>query len=61
VRLETGKQAIVINELLESLLDSEKLPEVKLKELVGHTPIQVTTGILIGILDAVAMYYLFFR
>ena len=61
VRLETGKQAMIINEILESLLDSEKLPEVKLKELVGHTPIQVTAGILIGILDAVAMHYLIFR
>ena len=61
VRLETGKQAIVINELLESLLDTEKRPEVKLKEFVGHTPIQVITGILIGVLDAVALYYLFFR
>jgi len=60
VRLETGKQAIVINEIVESLLDANKLPEVKLKEFVGHTPIQVTIGILIGILNAAAMYYLLF-
>jgi len=60
VRLETGKQAIVINEILESLLDVQKKPEVKLKEFVGHTPIQVLTGILIGIINAAAMYYLVF-
>jgi len=60
VRLETGKQAIVINEIVESLLDREKQPEVKLKEFVGHTPIQVIIGILIGILNAAAIYYLFF-
>jgi len=57
VRLETGKQAIVINELVASLLDTKKLPEIKLKEFVGHTPIQVIAGILIGILNAVALYY----
>ena len=60
VRLETGKQAIVINEILGSLLDVQKKPEVKLKEFVGHTPIQVLTGILIGIINAAAMYYLVF-
>ncbi len=60
VRLETGKQAIVINEIVNSLLDTEKRPEVKLKELVGHTPIQVAAGILIGIANAALMYYLVF-
>ena len=60
VRLETGKQAIVINEIVESLLDREKQPEVKLKEFVGHTPIQVIIGILIGVLNAIALYYLCF-
>ena len=34
------------------------LPEVKLKEFVGHTPIQVMAGILIGIADAVLLYLL---
>ena len=60
VRLETGKQAIVINEIVESLLDMEKQPEVKLKEFVGHTPIQVIAGILIGIMNAFIMYYFVF-
>jgi len=63
VRLETGKQAVVLNELIQSfsVFASEKLPEVKLKEFVGHTPVQVTAGILIGIANAVGMYYLWFR
>ena len=61
VRLETGKQAIVINELLESLLDPDKRPEVKLKEFVGHTPIQVIAGILIGILNAILLFFVCFR
>lgn len=60
VRLETGKQAILLNEIIESfeILAKKELPEVKLKEFVGHTPIQVAAGILIGIAHACAMYYL---
>ena len=62
VRLETGKQAVVIKELMESIeiLTNKDLPEVKLKEFVGHTPFQVMAGIGIGILDAVIAYYLIY-
>ena len=38
------------------MLTTEKLPEVKLKEFVGHTPIQVLAGFLVGIINAVIMY-----
>ena len=59
VRQETGKQAILINELTKtfSILTENSLPEVKLKEFVGHTPIQVLAGILLGISNAFFMYY----
>jgi acid phosphatase family membrane protein YuiD len=63
VRLETGKQAIVLNELVkyvEDLVNGDQLPEVKLKEFVGHTPIQVIAGILIGMINCVVMYFLLF-
>ena len=62
VRLETGKQAVVIKELMKSIeiLTNKDLPEVKLKEFVGHTPFQVMAGIGIGILDAVIAYYLIY-
>lgn len=59
VRQETGKQAVLINELTKtfSILTENSLPEVKLKEFVGHTPIQVLAGILLGISNAFFMYY----
>lgn len=57
VRQETGKQAVMLNEIIQ-ILEAEDLPEVKLKELVGHTPLQVTAGILIGIANACLMYFL---
>ena len=58
VRHETGKQAQMLNEIIQ-ILDSEDLPEVKLKELVGHTPLQVVMGILIGIANACFVYFVF--
>ena len=60
VRLETGKQAVKINEILEAfaLLAPDKISEANLKEFVGHTPIQVMAGILLGILNAVILFFL---
>ncbi len=59
VRLETGKQAAIINDIVEAfnvLTSEEKLPDAKLKEFVGHTPLQVIAGILLGIVNAVLLY-----
>ena len=63
VRLETGKQAKIINEMTQiyETLTKKELPEVKLKEFVGHTPIQVIAGILTGCAMAVVMHFLVFR
>lgn len=59
VRLETGKQAVKINEILEAfeLLAPDKISEANLKEFVGHTPIQVIAGILLGIANACVMHF----
>lgn len=62
VRRETEKQAFIITELVKAFeeLAEDKLPEVKLKKFVGHTPVQVTAGILLGMMNAVVMYFLLF-
>ena len=59
VRLETGKQAVKINEILEAfeLIHPNKISEANLKEFVGHTPIQVIAGILLGIVNACVMNF----
>ena len=60
VRLETGKQAKILNEmvaLLEALGQPKLSMEKKLKEFVGHTPSQVLAGMLLGIVVAVIYYY----
>ncbi len=62
VRRETEKQTYLIDELLKAFseLTEDRLPEVKLKKFVGHTPVQVLAGIILGIITAVVMYYLLF-
>ena len=51
VRRETGKQAKVINNMIDwfAEFESDLPPEEKLKEVVGHTPTQVFFGALLGI------------
>ena len=55
VRLETGKQSTVLNEMRNvlNILTSNKLPDVKLKEFVGHTHSQVVAGVILGIINAI--------
>ena len=53
VRLETGKQAKIINELVEHLKDKRIADEEKLKEFVGHTPLQVLCGAVLGVIVAI--------
>lgn len=55
VRMETGKQNMIINEL-KKMIESKEIAEIKLKKFVGHTPLQVLGGLIVGIAVAVIMY-----
>lgn len=61
VRQETGKQAKVINNILqlfESMGQGKLTPEETLKELVGHTRRQVFVGAALGAVIALVMNHL---
>ena len=60
VRHETGEQAKVLNQMIEQWIDiseqnSPFLQNMHLKEMVGHTPLQVVAGVLVGV--AVGLLY----
>lgn len=60
VRWETGKQAKILNEMIalfEELGKPQVSAETKLKEFVGHTPLQVLCGMTLGICVALGMYF----
>ncbi len=59
VRRATGKQAEILNTIMEDIYWKKKIHEDKLKELIGHTPIQVFAGIFIGLAVAFGLYLLF--
>ena len=48
VRRTAGKQAKVLNKLIHSHMDRIEI-EGKLKELIGHTPLEVLMGALLGV------------
>lgn len=59
VRRETGIQARLLNDIVEIFTDmgrSEISTDDKLKEFVGHTPLQVLAGAILGILVALCFY-----
>lgn len=50
VRWETGEQSKIINKLVKEIFTgTSEEAETALKELVGHTPIQVFVGAFVGI------------
>ncbi len=56
VRRETGKQAELLNQLTEIFSKNYaefKTPEETLKVLVGHTPLQVFFGLVLGVIVGV--------
>ena len=54
VRRSAGQQAAILNKLVESVVKAD-FPgtEKKLKELLGHTPIEVFGGAILGIIIAI--------
>ena len=57
VRQETGKQGKVLNEMMEIFTQMGKNIDVEkaLKEFVGHTPLQVLMGAILGIIIAIVV------
>jgi len=50
VRRAAGKQAEVLNQLVERLYHGPDLAQEQLKELIGHTPFEVFGGVMVGII-----------
>ena len=60
VRYETGKQAKILNRITKELF-SGKAEEINtgLKELVGHTPLQVVMGAITGVIVAIVLAFVY--
>jgi acid phosphatase family membrane protein YuiD len=49
VRRAAGIQARILNQIIDELFQGHPISETHLRELLGHTPIQVIVGAVLGI------------
>ena len=61
LRRSAGKMATVLNKIVDDIYSDKptKFPNERLMELLGHTPIEVFMGALLGIVLALAVHLLF--
>lgn len=59
VRRAAGKQAAVLNDILDNVVHNKGVPPTKLKELLGHTPLEVIAGLMLGIAVGIIYFLLF--
>lgn len=58
VRRASGLQAKSLNKLGETLHKSNGIPFSPVKEVNGHTPAEVTVGVILGFFIGLAFFYL---
>jgi acid phosphatase family membrane protein YuiD len=56
VRYSSGKQAEVLNKMLDDIYWKKRLDGEGLKEFLGHTPVEVFAGIALGIIVSLLLY-----
>jgi acid phosphatase family membrane protein YuiD len=49
LRRAAGRQAAILNRLVEDLVHMRGMQEQRLRELLGHTPFEVVVGAILGI------------
>jgi len=56
VRRQAGIHAERINEIMKDFIERGRIQEEDLKEMLGHTPFEVITGVLLGALISWAVF-----
>ncbi|MBE6144045.1 MAG: divergent PAP2 family protein [Firmicutes bacterium] len=61
VRMESGKQAVAINTIVGEMVETNsKITIAKLKEKLGHKPLEVLMGMLLGTIVGLIYFYILF-
>lgn len=55
-RRSIGFQAKILNKIMEDLQEKKKIREDRLRELVGHTPVEVFMGAVVGLIFTLIIY-----
>ena len=56
MRRSSGRQAVILNRMLDDIYWKKRFDGEELKEFFGHTPIEVIAGILLGIVISLLFY-----
>ena len=56
VRRAAMTQARILNQIVDELFQGHPISETRLRELLGHTPVEVFVGAILGI--AIAIFYI---
>ena len=56
VRRASGEQAQILNKILDDIYWKKRIQDDRLKELLGHTPVEILAGVAIGIFMSLLCY-----
>lgn len=56
VRREAGYHAVIINRLIDEYLKGPLIDQKKLKEMIGHTPLEVVGGVITGLVSTTILW-----
>lgn len=60
VRRAAGKQAEILNKIVDDIYSTGKVRVEKLKEILGHDPIEVFCGAILAVVTTLLVYYVYF-
>lgn len=60
VRQAAGKQAEILNKIIDDIYSTGKVQVPKLKEILGHDPLEVVGGASLAIVVTLLVYYVYF-
>ena len=60
VRRAAGKQAEILNKIVDDIYSTGKIRIEKLKEILGHDPIEVVGGASLAVIMTLLVYYVYF-
>jgi hypothetical protein len=56
IRFQAGKQAEIINTMINDLAAGHPLRQEQLKEVLGHTPLEALGGVLLGLVSGFLLW-----
>lgn len=60
VRRAAGKQALILNRIVDDIYANGKVKVEKLKEILGHSPLEVFAGASLATIITLLTYYVYF-